>query len=298
MLRENIADLLYFVVVAREKSFTRAAAQLGLSQSTLSHAMRGLETRLRVRLLRRTTRSVSLTDEGEHLLQVITPRLDEISQELENIGVNALRPAGNIRLTATELSAQYILWPKLKPFLAKYPEISVEIDASYGLVDIVAERFDAGIRLGEQVAKDMIAVRIGPDMRMAVVASPDYFKQHTIPQTPHDLTQHRCINLRLPTLGGLYAWEFEEEGREFRVRGDGQLTFNTVPLILSAVYDGFGIAYVPEEQVREDIANGTLIEVLKEYCPLFQGYYLFYPSRRQHSQAFSLMIEALRHRDG
>ncbi|RVB38078.1 LysR family transcriptional regulator, partial [Mesorhizobium sp. M7A.F.Ca.CA.001.16.1.1] len=290
MPRDNLNELTAFLAVAREESFTRAAAKLGVSQSALSHTVRALEERLGVRLLTRTTRSVSPTEAGERLLRTVGPRLDEIETEL--IALSALRekPAGTIRISAGEHAADAALWPAIAPLLPEYPDIKVEIIVDYGLTDIVAERFDAGVRLGEQVARDMIAVRIGPDMRMAVVGSPTYFATRPKPRTPQDLTTHNCINLRLPTYGGLYAWEFEKAGRELKVRVEGQLVFNTAALRMNAVLAGLGLAYLPEEQVTAHLANGRLVRVLADWCGPFPGYHLYYPSRRQATPAFSLLV--------
>ncbi len=294
MLKENFNDLIAFLMVARERSFTKAAAQLGVSQSALSHAIRGLEERLALRLLTRTTRSVAPTEAGERLLNSIGPRFAEIESELNALGEMRDRPAGNIRLTAGEHAVDAVLWPVLRTFLVDYPDINVEITVDNSLTDIVAGRFDAGIRLGEQVAKDMIAVRIGPDMRMVAVASPAYFARHGLPTTPQALQNHRCINMRLPTLGGLYAWEFARDGREIKVRVEGQLTFNSLRQRIDAAQLGLGIAFVPEDSVAEALADGCLQMALDEWCPPFPGYYLYYPSRRQHTTAFALLIEALR----
>ncbi|WP_199634745.1 LysR family transcriptional regulator [Serratia sp. PAMC26656] len=295
MLKENFNDLISFLVVARERSFTKAAAKLGVSQSALSHAIRGLEERLALRLLTRTTRSVAPTEAGERLVNSLGPRFAEIESELDALSEMRERPAGNIRITAGEHAVDSVLWPMLKSFLADYPDINVEITVDNTLTDIVADRFDAGIRLGEQVAKDMIAVRIAPDMRMVPVASPAYFERCGIPNTPQALQNHRCINMRLPTMGGLYAWEFAKDGREIKVRVEGQLTFNSLRQRIDAALLGFGIAFVPEDTVTEELANGRLVSVLDEWCPLFPGYYLYYPSRRQHTTAFALFVEALRH---
>ncbi|MFH7826014.1 LysR family transcriptional regulator [Kluyvera chengduensis] len=295
MLKDNINDLISFMVVPRERSFTRAAAQLGVSQSALSHAMRNLESRLDVRLLTRTTRNVSPTEAGERLYQRLSPHLQEIAQEIDALRDSRERPAGNIRLTAGEHSMNTVIWPRIKPFMQQYPDINIEVTVDNGLTDIVDERFDAGIRLGEQVARDMIAVRIGPDMRMAVVGSPDYLARHGVPQTPHDLQQHRCINIRLPTKGGLYAWEFEHDGEPLRVRVEGQLTLNCLPQRIEAVEAGLGLAYVPEDSIAEGVAAGRLQHVLADWCVPFAGYYLYYPSRRQHTTAFALLVEALRY---
>lgn len=295
MLKDNINDLISFMVVARERSFTRAAAQLGVSQSALSHAMRNLESRLDVRLLTRTTRNVAPTEAGERLYQSLSPHLQEIEQEISALRDSRERPAGNIRLTAAEHSMNTVLWPRIKPFMQQYPDINIEVIVDNALTDIVDERFDAGVRLGEQVARDMIAVRIGPDMRMAVVGSPDYFARHGIPQTPHDLQHHRCINMRLPTRGGLYAWEFEQHGEPLRVRGEGQLTLNSLPQRLEAAEAGLGLAYVPEDTIADGVAAGRLQHVLVDWCVPFPGYYLYYPSRRQHTTAFALLVDALRY---
>ena len=295
MLKDNFNDLLSFMVVARERSFTRAAAQLGVSQSALSHAMRNLEARLEVRLLTRTTRSVAPTEAGEQLFMRLSPHLLEIEQELTTLRDTRDRPAGNIRLTAGEHAMSAVLWPVLKPFMAQYPDINVEVTVDDGLTDIVDGRFDAGVRLGEQVAKDMIAIRIATDMLMAVVGSADYLHRFGVPETPEQLDQHRCINMRLPTRGGLYAWEFERDGRELRVRVEGQLILNSLPQRIDAAENGLGLAYVPEDAVQDALAEGRLVRVLEAWCPAFAGYHLYYPSRRQHTSAFSLLIAALRH---
>ena len=295
MLKDNFNDLLSFMVVARERSFTRAAAQLGVSHSALSHAMRKLEARLEVRLLPRPTRSVAPTEAGEQLFMRLSPHLLEIEQELTALRDTRDRPAGNIRLTAGEHAMSAVLWPVLKPFMAQYPDINVEVTVDDGLTDIVDGRFDAGVRLGEQVAKDMIAIRIAPDMLMAVVGSADYLHRFGVPETPEQLDQHRCINMRLPTRGGLYAWEFERDGRELRVRVEGQLILNSLPQRIDAAENGLGLAYVPEDAVQDALAEGRLVRVLEAWCPAFAGYHLYYPSRRQHTSAFSLLIAALRH---
>jgi DNA-binding transcriptional LysR family regulator len=296
MKREDVNHLLSFLAVARERSFTKAAAKLGVSQSALSHTLRELETRLGLRLLTRTTRSLSPTEAGERLLLTVGPRFEEIEAELEAISELRDRPAGTIRITATDYAADTILWPKLAKFLREFPDIKVEIIIDYGLTDIVAQRYDAGVRLGGQVAKDMIAVRIGPDMRMAVAGAPSYFANHSPPKKPQDLTEHNCINLRLPTYGGLYAWEFEKGARELKVRVEGQLVFNGTAQMLNAALAGFGLAYVPEDLAQPHVAKGRLKRVLEDWCPPFPGYHLYYPSRRQSSPAFARLIEALRHR--
>ena len=295
MLRDNFNDLFYLIVVARERSFTRAAAKLGVSQSALSHAIRGLEERLAVRLLTRTTRSVAPTEAGEMLINNISPRFDDIEQELISLTDMRERVAGNIRLTLGEHALHYAIWPALQPWLQQYPDVNVELSIDNSLADIVSGRFDAGVRLGEQVARDMVAVRIGPDWRMVVVGSPDYFARSGVPQTPHELQSHNCINMRLPTLGGLYAWEFSRDGQQLRVRVDGQLTFNNLSSRLEATIAGMGLALVPEDTVEAAVSEGKLVKVLEEWCEPFPGYYLYYPSRRQHTAAFARLIEALRY---
>lgn len=296
MLRENANDLLAFLAVARERSFTRAAGKLGVSQSALSHTIRGLEARLGLRLLTRTTRSVSPTEAGQQLIDTVGPHFEEI--EIGLAALNNLRdtPAGNIRINATDHALEFLLWPVLKPFLAQYPDISVEVCCDYGFVDIAAQGFDAGVRLGEDVAQGMIATRIGPDMRMAVVGSPAYFADRTLPQTPRDLTHHPCNNLRLPTHGGLYAWEFKKGEESLKARVSGQVTFNGVYPLLHAALDGIGLSYIPQDLVAPHIATGRLVQVLQDWCPPFAGFHLYYPSRRQASPAFALLLEALRYR--
>ena len=296
MARENLNDLFAFLAVARERSFTRAAAKLGVSQSALSHTIRGLEERLGLRLLTRTTRSVSPTEAGERLVLTVGPRFEEIEAELAALAVLREKPAGTIRITTGEHAASTVLWPKLAKFLPDYPDIKVEIISDQALTDIVAERFDAGVRFGEQVSKDMIAVRIGPDMRFAVVGSPSFFAGRAPPRNPQELIGHTCINLRLPTYGGLYAWEFEKGKRELKVRVEGQLVFNNLNQILNAALAGFGLAYVPEDLVQAHIKAGKLKRVLEDWCPPFPGYHLYYPSRRQSSPAFALIVDALRYR--
>src|SRR6516165_2764178 len=292
MQHGNLNDLLVFRAVATERSFTRAAAKLGVSQSALSHTIRALEERLGLRLLTRTTRSVSPTEAGERLLHIVGPRFEEIEAELEVLSELREKPAGTIRITATDYAADTILWPKLAKFLRRYPDIKVEIIVDYGLVDIVAERFDAGVRSGEQVAKDMIAVRIGPDMRSAVIGAPSYFEGRSEPTRPQELIGHNCINLRLPTHGGLYAWEFEKGGRELKVHVEGQLVFNGTFQMLNAALAGFGLAYVPEDVARPHLAKGRLRRLLGDWCPPYSGYHLYYPSRRQSTPAFALFVEA------
>jgi DNA-binding transcriptional LysR family regulator len=296
MARESINDLVAFLAVARERNFTRAAAKLGVSQSALSHTIRDLEARLGVRLLTRTTRSVSPTQAGERLLHSVGPRLDEIDAELAGLSEFRDKPAGTIRITATDYAADTILLPKLAKFLRQYPDIKIEMIVDYGLTDIVAGRYDAGVRAGEQVAKDMIAVRIGPDMRIAVVGAPSYFRERSEPKKPQDLIGHNCINLRLPTHGGLYAWEFEKDRHELKVRVEGQLVFNGTFQMLNAALAGFGLAYVPEDLVLPHLTKGRLKRVLAAWCPPYAGYHLYYPSRRQSSAAFTLLVDALRYR--
>jgi DNA-binding transcriptional LysR family regulator len=296
MQRGNLDALLAFLAVGRERSFTKAAARLGVSQSALSHTMRELEARLGVRLLTRTTRSVAPTEAGERLIHSLGPRFEEIDAELAALSELREKPAGTIRITATEYAVDTLLWPKLAKFLRRYPDIKVEIIMDAGLTDIVAQRFDAGVRSGEQVATDMIAVRIGPDLRMAVVGTPSYFRTRSEPKKPQDLIGHNCINLHLPSYGGLYAWEFEKGGRELKVRVEGQLVFNGTFQILNAALAGFGLGYVPEDLVLPHIAKGRLKRVLEDWCPPYAGYHLYYPSRRQPSTAFALLVDALRHR--
>jgi len=296
MRRENVNDLLAFLAVARERSFTKAAAKLGVSQSALSHTVRGLEARLGLRLLTRTTRSVSPTEAGERLLQTVGHRFEEIEAELESLSELREKPAGTIRISAGEHAVNAILSPALMKFLPRYPDIKVEITVDHSLIDIVAQRYDAGVRSGEQVAKDMIAVRIGPDMRMAVVGAPSYFAKRSPPKKPQDLTEHNCINLRLPTYGGLYAWEFEKGDRELKVRVEGQLVLNGTTQMLNAALAGLGLAYVPQDLAQPHLDSGLLTRVLEDWCPPYSGYHLYYPSRRQPSAAFALLVEALRYR--
>lgn len=295
-MRENINDLLAFIAVATDKSFTQAAARLGMSQSSLSRTIRRLEEQIGMRLLTRTTRSVSPTEAGQRLLANVGPRLDEIESEL--IALNALRsrPAGTVRITASEYAAEAVLWPKLATALRDYPEIKVEIVSDNGFVDIAAQGLDAGVRLGESVEKDMIAVRIAPDGRLIPVASPAYLDTHAKPSTPQDLVGHSCINLRLIGSGTLYAWEFERDGRPLRVRVDGQLTFTSIALSVEAAIKGYGIAFVPEEAASAALDRGELVTLLDDWCPPISGFHLYYPSRRQQSPAFQIVVDALRHR--
>lgn len=294
MSRPNFNDLMAFVCVARMGSFTRAAAQMGVSQSALSHTIRALEARLGIRLLTRTTRSVAPTAAGERLLDTVGPRFDEIEAEMAWLSDLRERPVGIVRITSAEHAANSVLWPKLSRFLPDYPDIKVEIIVDYGMTDIVAERFDLGIRLGEQVAKDMIAVRISPDLTMAVVGTPTYFARRPPPRTPQELNDHDCINIRLPTHGGIYAWQFSKGGQSLSIRVDGQLTFNSGMPRLRAALAGFGLAFLPEDMVAEHIAEGRLIRVLEDWCASFPGYHAYYPNRRP-SSALALVVEALRH---
>lgn len=294
MRRDNVNDFPAFIAVARERSFTKAAAKLAVSQSALSHTVRMLEERLGIRLLTRTTRSVSLTDAGERLLNGIGPRFDEIESEIEALSELRDKPAGTIRITSVEHASDTILWPAMATLMAGYPDIRVEIINDLRLVDIVAERFDAGVRLGEQVDKDMIALRIGPDFRMAIAAAPSYFQTRPIPLTPQDLTEHDCVNLRLPTTGGLFGWDFRQGGRELKVRVRGRSVFNSTALMRSAALEGVGLACLPEDLLMADIAQGRLVRVLEDWCPPRPGYHLYYPSRRQPSPAFALAVNALR----
>jgi DNA-binding transcriptional LysR family regulator len=294
MSREPTNNLSAFLAVARSRSFTRAAAALGVSPSALSHTIRGLEERLGLQLLTRTTRSVSLTDAGERLLQTIGPHFDGIDDALAALTALREKPAGALRLVAGYHAAETVLWPAIRRLRLDYPDISAEIDADNGITDIVAERYHAGVRLGEQVDKDMIAVRIGPDMRMAVVGAPSYFAKHPMPRVPQDLTSHACINLRLPTYGGFYAWEFEKAKRELRVRVEGPLAFNLAWLAVEAALSGDGLAFVFEQQVHDHIAEGRLVRALADWCPPFSGYHLYYPSRRQLSPVLGLLINTLR----
>ncbi|MGN7929553.1 LysR family transcriptional regulator [Sphingopyxis sp. 22461] len=296
MPRQNLADLEAFAVVAQEGSFTRAAARLRVSPSALSHRMRKLEARLGLRLLARTTRRVATTEAGERLLDALRPAIETIDRQLAELSELRERPSGNIRITASDHATRTLLWPAIDGFLRRYPDIKVEINAESGLTDIVAERYDAGVRLGEQVAKDMIAVRIGPPLRMVAVAAPTYLEVHGIPQTPHDLTQHKCINLRMWSSGGLYAWEFEKDGQAVNVRVEGQVILNSGHLILEAALAGHGIGFLMDDYVVQGVETGQLLYILEDWCPPFDGYHLYYPSRRQPTPAFSLLVEALRYR--
>jgi DNA-binding transcriptional LysR family regulator len=296
MRREDFGDLTAFLVVAEERSFTRAAARLGRSQSAVSQTVRRLEASLGLQLLTRTTRSVAPTLAGQRLAANLGPAFEEIDNQLAAINELRDKPAGEIRITTSQHAAEAVLWPVLERLLPDYPDVGVELSVDMGFRDIVADRFDAGVRLGEQIDKDMIAVRIGPDLRMAVVGAPAYFERRPPPLTPHDLTDHACINLRFPTLGGLYAWQFQKDGRELQVRVGGQLIFNETRLILKAACAGLGLAFVLADHVREPLADGRLVQVLDDWCPPFSGYHLYYPSRRQPAPAFALLVEALKFR--
>jgi DNA-binding transcriptional LysR family regulator len=297
MRKQDFGELNAFLVVAEERSFTKAAAKLGTSQSTLSQTIRRLETRLALRLLTRSTRSVAPTEAGVRLLETLQPAFNEIDAKLSDLTAAREKPAGTVRINATDLVVENLLWPALKPLLADYPDIEIELTAELARTDIVAGRFDAGVRLGELVEKDMIAVRIGADLRMVAVASPTYFARKPPPTTPHELANHECINLRMPTLGELYAWEFAKDGHELRVRVQGPLTFNSGRMLVAAAIDGCGIAYVTNDYAGEEVKAGRLISVLEDWSPPFAGYHLYYPSRRQLPPAFKLVVEALRFRD-
>ncbi|MFH0022934.1 LysR family transcriptional regulator [Pseudomonas fluorescens] len=297
MARDNFNDLIAFVHVVREGSFTRAAALLGVSPSALSHSVTALEARVGVQLLTRSTRSLATTEAGERLFVNVAPRFEEIDSSLAAVSDLSDKPVGTIRITSAEYAANSILWPKLTPVLHQYPEINVEITVDYALSDIVSQRYDAGVRLGNHVAKDMIAVRISPDLRIAVVGTPTYFSSRTKPVIPHDLAQHKCINLRLPTHGGLLPWDFEKDGKEVKLSFSGQWIFNSSSAIVRAALDDYGLAFVPEEMVMEHIAAGRLIRVLDDWCEPYSGYYLYYPSRHQSSRAHAVIVDALRHRE-
>lgn len=296
MQRDDLVDLNAFLAVAEEQSFTRAAARLNTSQSALSHTIRRLETRLGLRLLTRTTRRVSVTEAGERLLRTLVPAFESIGSEIASLGELSERPSGTIRLTTSDHAARTLIWPALRRFLPGYPEISVELALDSGLTDIVAERFDAGVRLEETIARDMIAVPIGPELRMAIVGSPAYLAESPPPRAPQDLSKHQCLKLRMASSGAIYAWELEKGRRSLRVRPEGSLTFNNASLLRQAALDSFGLACVMEDQVLDDIASGRLIRVLEDWCPPFPGYHLYYPSRRNASAAFRLLVEALRYR--
>ena len=294
MKREDLNDMLWFLAVAEERSFTKAAAKLGTSQSTISHTIKKLEARMGLRLLTRTTRSVVPTDAGERLIRSLAPRIEELETEIDELMEIRDKPTGSVRITLSDHALESVVWPKLRPVLKQYPDIKVELNSDNGFRNIVEEKFDAGVRLGESLDKDMIAVRIGPDWRLVAVASPDYFAKRAAPETPRDLVGHDCINHRQARAGGLYVWEFEKDSGEVRVRVDGQLTFNTSYAMIDAAVSGYGIAYVPESLVLDEIASKQLVQVLGDWTPLFPGYYLYYPSRRQNSPAFKVVVDALK----
>lgn len=294
MKREDLNDMLWFLAVAEERSFTKAAAKLGTSQSTISHTIKKLEARMGLRLLTRTTRSVVPTDAGERLIRSLAPRIEELETEIDELMEIRDKPTGSVRITLSDHALESVVWPKLRPVLRQYPDIKVELNSDNGFRNIVEEKFDAGVRLGESLDKDMIAVRIGPDWRLVAVASPDYLEKRAAPETPRDLVAHDCINHRQARAGGLYVWEFEKDGGEVRVRVDGQLTFNTSYAMIDAAVSGYGIAYVPESLVGDELSSGALVQVLDDWSQMFPGYYLYYPSRRQNSPAFRVIVEALR----
>ncbi|NDL62663.1 LysR family transcriptional regulator [Acerihabitans arboris] len=295
MARENLNDLMAFIVVAREKSFTKAAALLGVSQSALSHTMRTLESRLGMKLLTRTTRSISLTDIGQSMLDDLGPSIDGIQERLKSLKDLNGKAAGTVRISTSDYAIGSVIWTKLEPLLKEYPDITLELIDDYALTDIVSGRFDAGTRLGEQISNGMISVRIGPDVRFAVVGSPDYFSRHSIPMHPNDLVDHNCINLRFPTHGNLYVWEFEKAGKSLNVKVSGQLVFSRIYQNLQAAVEGYGLAHVPRDIAEKQIARGELVSVLEDWCPFWDGYYIYYPENRNHSKAFQLVIDALRH---
>jgi DNA-binding transcriptional LysR family regulator len=296
MAQTKVNDLQAFLAVAREKSFTKAAARLGITPSALSHTIRALEERLGVRLLARTTRNVAPTEAGDRLMRSIAPLFDQIAAEVEALGELREKPAGTVRISCTDDAIELYLRPVLASFLKNYPDITLELFVDYGFTNIVEERFDAGIRLGEAISKDMIAVRISPDWRLAVVGSPAYFERCPPPATPYDLTDHACVNIRHRPSGAIYAWEFEKDGKAFTVKGEGQLVFNSIVHVLNGALDGIGLAYVPEALAAPYLADGRLKEVLADWCPYFQGFHLYYPHRRQASPAFSAFVDAVRYR--
>lgn len=296
MDKRDLNNLLWFLAVAEERSFTKAAAKLGIAQSTLSHTVKGLETRLGLRLLTRTTRNVGLTEAGERLRHSLAPRMADIEADIAALMSFRDKPSGTIKITLSDHALESVVWPKLQPILRDYPDIKVELSRDNGMRNIVEEGFDAGIRLGESLEKDMIAVRVGPDWRLLAVGSPSYFEEHPAPEHPQELVRHNCIRIRQATAGGLYAWEFEKDGQELRVRVDGQLTFNTSYPMVNASLEGHGIAYVPEDLVMEHVTAGRLIPILEDWSPPFPGYYIYYPSRHQNSPAFKVVVDALRFR--
>lgn len=297
MARDNISDILVFLAVARERSFTRAAAKLGMTQSALSHTIRALETRLGVRLLTRTTRSVSPTEAGERLMQNVAPRLEEIEAEIAAVSDLGDKPAGTIRITAIDHVIDQVLWPRLAPVLPQYPDIHLEISSDYRMVDIAAERYDIGVRWGDQVEKDMIAVRLTADVRMMIVGSPAYFAKHPAPATAQDLLQHNCTQLRLASSGGLYAWELRHEGRLMEIRVRGQYTFNSAYQILNAALSGNALAFIPEDLAEPHVRAGHLVSVMEDWCPAFPGLHAYYPSRRNSSRALAVVIDAIRYKN-
>jgi DNA-binding transcriptional LysR family regulator len=294
MNRQDLTDMLWFLAVAEERSFTKAAAKLGTSQPTLSHTIKQLEARLGLRLLTRTTRNVSPTEAGERLLRALAPRIDDLETDIDALMEIRDKPSGTIRITLSDHALESVVWPKLRPLMRGYPDIKVELNSDNGFRNIVEGRFDAGVRLGESVDKDMVAIRIGPDWRLVAVASPDYFARHPAPVHPEELVNHNCINQRQIRSGGLYVWEFAKGRRELRVRVDGQFIFNTSYAQIDAAVSGYGIAYLPENLVEQHIASAQLVQVLDDWSPMFAGYYLYYPSRRQNSPAFSVIVAALR----
>jgi DNA-binding transcriptional LysR family regulator len=296
MRREELSDLAVFLAVAEERSFTRAAARLGTSQSAISQIVRRLEARMGLKLLTRNTRNVAPTEAGEQLIETLRPAFDDIDTRLSALNVLREKPSGTVRITTSKHAAELILWPAVRQLLKDCPDVKVELSIDSHLTDIITDRFDAGVRLGEQIAKDMIAVRIGPELRMAVVGAPSYFAQHKRPRTPHDLTNHPCINIRLPTKGGLYTWEFEKNGRALNVRVEGPLILNDMSMVLTAAVEGVGLACVMEDQAKAPIKADKLIRVLGDWCPSFSGYHLYYPDRRQLTPAFALLVNALRYR--
>ncbi|TCU11646.1 LysR family transcriptional regulator [Rhizobium laguerreae] len=294
MKREDLNDMLWFLAVAEERSFTKAAAKLGTSQSTISHTIKKLEARMGLRLLTRTTRSVVPTEAGERLIRSLSPRIEELETEIDQLMEMRDKPSGSVRITLSDHALESVVWPKLRSVLKQYPDIKVELNSDNGFRNIVEEKFDAGVRLGESLDKDMIAVRIGGDWRLVAVGSPEYFATRAVPISPQDLVDHDCINHRQARAGGLYVWEFEKDGREVRVRVGGQLTFNTTYAMIDAAVSGYGIAYVPESIVADEIASGRLVQILDDWSPMFPGYYLYYPSRRQNSPAFKVVVDALK----
>lgn len=296
MQRDELSNLAMFRLVAEERSFTRAASRLGLSQSALSHSIRRLEANLGLQLLNRTTRSVMPTEAGERLLETVRPALDEINAKIASLTELREKPAGSIRITTSAHAAHTLLWPAIDRLTADHPDVDVELSIASALTDIVAERFDAGVRLGERLEQDMVAMRIGPRLRMATVGSPDYLTNRGIPKLPQDLAEHACVNLRMVS-GGIYAWEYEKDGRELKVKVRGQLVLNDVDLIVSAALAGHGLIHLVEDRVAPLIANGSLVRVLEDWCEPFDGYYLYYPSLRQPSPAFNLLLNALRYRE-